>query len=117
MHNAATGRHELEIALLDSAFVACEVFVVDGARQEVCDGLLPTVRMVGEASARRNGEVVEHEEGREVAKLGRAYASPHPCACAFRLLNGKEGLGDLAWCLRGQRLVWNHGQAPEHGAD
>jgi hypothetical protein len=38
--NAATGCHELEIALLDGSLVACEVFVVDGAREKIRDSFL-----------------------------------------------------------------------------
>lgn len=50
MDDAAAGGHELEVAGVDGALVAGEVFVVDGAREEVCDCFLATVRVVGEAS-------------------------------------------------------------------
>ena len=46
--------------------------MVDAAGEEVRDCLLSAVRVVGEAGAGGDGEVVEHEEGREVAELGRA---------------------------------------------
>ena len=39
------------------------IFVVDAAFQQVGDCFLTSVRMVGEACAGRDAEVVEHEEG------------------------------------------------------
>lgn len=50
---------------MNSTRVAGEVFVVDGAGEEVSDCFLPTVRVVREAGAGVDGEVVEHEEGGE----------------------------------------------------
>lgn len=41
--DAASGGHELEIAFVDCAFVASEVFVVDGAVEEVGYCFLATV--------------------------------------------------------------------------
>lgn len=42
--DAAAGGHELEVALVEGAAVAGEVFVVDDAFEEVCDCFLTTVR-------------------------------------------------------------------------
>lgn len=41
--DAATGGHELEVAGVEGAGVACEVFVVDDSVEEICDCLLTTV--------------------------------------------------------------------------
>lgn len=41
--DAAAGRHELEVAFVEGAGVAGEVFVVDDAFEEVCDCFLATV--------------------------------------------------------------------------
>jgi hypothetical protein len=41
--DAAAGRHELEVARVEGARVAGEVFVVDDAVEEVCDCFLAAV--------------------------------------------------------------------------
>lgn len=43
---------------MDGAFVASEIFVVDGTAEEVGDCFLTAVRVIGEACARGDGEVV-----------------------------------------------------------
>ena len=58
MNNATAGSHELEVTSVDGAFVAGEVFVVDGAAEEICDCLLAAVGVVWEACAGSDGEVV-----------------------------------------------------------
>ena len=58
VYDAAAGGHELEVAGVDGAFVAGEVFVVDGAAEEICDCLLAAVGVVWEACAGSDGEVV-----------------------------------------------------------
>ena len=72
MHYPPACGHELQVPGFNCPRVAGKVFVVHGAFEQVCDGLLPAVRVVGETGARRDGEVVEHEEGGEVSELGRA---------------------------------------------
>lgn len=62
--------------------------------------LLAAVWMVRESSARLDGEVVQHEEGREVLELRRADGSPDTRASTLRLLDGQEGLADRAWDAR-----------------
>lgn len=42
MDDTASGGHELEIAGMDRAGVSGEIFMVDGALEEVGDCLLPT---------------------------------------------------------------------------
>lgn len=88
VHDALARRHELQVARLDGAFVPRKVFVVDGPVQNVRDRLLPPVRVVGEAGAGGDGEVVEHQEGGEVAQLGGADGPAHARADAFGLLDG-----------------------------
>lgn len=135
VHDPATGGHELQVALVYGAAVAGEIFVVDGAREEVGDcflaagkivsdvdfvglgeerGCLP-MRMVRETCAWWNGKVVKHQEGREVAQLRRADGAAHAGACTLRLLNGQERFLDLAWRRRGQWLVRDDGEATEGG--
>lgn len=46
---------------MDGAFVAGKVFVIDGAAEEVGDCFLAAVRVIGEARARGDGEVVLQE--------------------------------------------------------
>lgn len=60
MYDTATGRHELQVSGIDGSGVASEVFVVHGSREEVGDGLLSAVGVVGETGTRRNGEVILH---------------------------------------------------------
>ena len=72
MHDPPACGHELQVPSFDRPRVAGKVFVVDGAFEKVCDGLLPAVRVVGETSAWRDVEVVERDEGGEVSKLVRA---------------------------------------------
>lgn len=96
VHDAPAGRHELQVARVQGALVAGKVLVVRGALEQVRDGLLAAVRVVGEPCAGRDGEVVEHEEGREVAQLRRADGAADARACALGLLDGQEGLADGA---------------------
>ena len=96
MHYPAASRHELEVTGVDRALVARKVFVVDGSFCQVCDGLLASMWMIGEASAWSDDEVVEHEEGGEVAQFGSPNASSYSGAGTFTLLNGQEGLLDFA---------------------
>lgn len=81
--------------------VAGEVFVVDGAGEEVSDCFLPTVRVVREAGAGVDGEVVEHEEGGEGAEGWGADGAADGGACAFGLgaceEGGGEGTGGHFW--------------------
>ena len=58
VYDASSCRHELEVACVNGAFVAGEVFVVDGAAEEVCDCFLAAVGVVREACAGSDGEVV-----------------------------------------------------------
>ena len=67
VHYASTGSHELQIAWADSAFVSGEIFMIYTAREKVGDGLLASVRVVGESSVFANGEMVQHEKRAEVA--------------------------------------------------
>jgi hypothetical protein len=50
VHDTASSGHELQITGLDGALVSCKVFVVYSTREQVCDGFLPTVGVIGEAS-------------------------------------------------------------------
>ena len=43
---------------MNGTFVAGEIFVVDGAAEEVCDCFLAAVRVIWEACAGSNGEVI-----------------------------------------------------------
>ena len=70
--------------------------MVDGSFGQVCDGLLTSMWMIREASAGGDDEVVEHEEGGEVAEFGSPNASSYSGANTFTLLNGQEGLLDFA---------------------
>ena len=72
MHDSLSSRHELEVSRADGALVACEIFMVDPAFQQVCDCLLSAVGVVGKARARWNAEVVEHQERCEMAEARRA---------------------------------------------
>lgn len=54
------------------------------------------MRVVGKACAGLDAEVVEHEEGREVAQLGRSDGTAHTGAGTFCLLDGKEDLTNRA---------------------
>ena len=91
MHNAFAGGHELQIPCLDGALVACEILMVDGTLEKVGDCFLTAVRVVREARAGGDGEMVEHEEGGEVAELGSADAASDSGACSLALLNGQKG--------------------------
>lgn len=57
--------------------------------------------VVRESRARLHGEVVQHQEGREVLELRRADGPPDARARALGLLDGQEGLADRA---RGARV-------------
>lgn len=81
---------------MDGAGVAGEVFVVDGAGQEVGDGFLAAVRVVREAGAGVDGEVVEQEEGGEGAEGGGADGAADGGAGAFGLGKREEGCGEGA---------------------
>ena len=70
MHDPPARGHELKIARSEGPFVAGEVFVVGHSFEHVGDSLLAAVRVVGEAGAGGDVEVVEHEEGAEVAEVG-----------------------------------------------
>lgn len=72
MHDPSACGHELQIAGLDGAGVSGEILVVDGAGEDVGYCFLAPVRVVGEAGAGGDAEVVEHEEGGEVAEFGRS---------------------------------------------
>lgn len=52
--DAAAGGHELEVALVEGAAVAGEVFVVDDAFEEVCDGFLAAMGAFGK-KVKKNG--------------------------------------------------------------
>ena len=76
--------------------------MVDAAGEEVCDRLLSAVRVVREAGAGRNGEVVEHQEGGQVAETGRADGAAHDSTEAFGLFAREErgadfACGQLSW--------------------
>lgn len=101
MNDATAGSHELKIASIDSAFVTGEVFVVDGAAEEVSDCFLAAVWVIREASARSNGEVVEHEEWAEVAESGCSDGSSHCSTGTFGLFNGLEDLSNATGLGRG----------------
>lgn len=70
--------------------------MVDGAGEEVGYGLLTPVRVVGEAGAGVDGEVVEHEEGGEVPEAGGADGAADAGAGAFGLFGCEEDLTDWA---------------------
>jgi hypothetical protein len=80
-----------------------------------CGHVRTSVWVVRETCAWWNGKVVEHEERREVAKLRGTHTPPYFGSCAFRLLNSKEGLCDLAGRIGCEGLVGNDGQSAEHG--
>lgn len=61
---------------------------------------LPAVWVVRESRARLDGEVVQHEEGREVLELRRADGPPDARTGALCLLDGQEGLADSTWDAR-----------------
>ena len=69
MHYSFSCDHELQISGSNRAFVASEVFMIGTAGKKVYDCFLTPVRVVGEAGAGGDGEVVEHEEGSEVSEL------------------------------------------------
>lgn len=101
MNNATAGSHELEVTSVDGAFVAGEVFMIDGAAEEISDCFLATVGVVREASARSNREVVEHEERTEVTESGRSNRTSHCSTGAFGLFNGLENLCNATGLGRG----------------
>ncbi len=69
VHDTAPRGHELEVSGFNRARVAGKILVIHCPLEQVCDGLLPTMRMVWEAGAWCDGEVVEHEKWREVSQL------------------------------------------------
>ena len=94
MHDPLSGRHELQIARSDGALVAGEILVVDAARQEVRDGFLAPVRVVGESGAFADGEMVQHEEWAEMAEFLSPHRSTDTRAGALGLFDGEEDLPD-----------------------
>lgn len=58
MDYTSTGGHELEVTGLDGAFVACEVFMIDSAVEEISDRFLSSVWMIRETGTGRDGEMV-----------------------------------------------------------
>lgn len=117
VHDALAGRHELQVACGDGAGVPGEVFVVDAALEEVGDGFLAAVGasswkerrealvsmpglacvaetrgerdiLIGEPGAGLDREVVEHQEGAEVAEGWRADGAPDASARSLGLLDG-----------------------------
>ena len=86
---------------MDSALVASEVFVVDGATEQVGHCLLAAMGVIREASARSNGEVVEHEEWAEIAESGCSDGSSDCSSGTFGLFNGLEDLSDATGLGRG----------------
>ena len=70
--------------------------MVDSAFEKVGDCFLPTMRMVGEACAWVDGEVVEHKERRKVGELGGSDGAADAGTGAFRLFDCEEGLADGA---------------------
>lgn len=96
MHDSAAGRHELQVSAVNGAPVASEVLMVDAALQQVGNGLLASVGVVRKTSARSDAKVVKHQEGREVAELGRADAAAYAGAGAFGLLASEKEVGNLA---------------------
>lgn len=104
----------MEVARLDGTLVAGKVLMVYGAGEEVCDSFLVMVntglvfwgfmmvtylsamRMIGESRAGGAGEVIQHEERTEVAKLWGADRAAHFGAYALRLLDSQKGLADCA---------------------
>jgi len=101
VYDSTAGCHELEVAGVDGAFVAGEVFVVDGAAEEVGYCFLAAVGVVWETCAGGDGEVVEHEERAEVTEFGRSDGSSHCGSSAFGLFDGLEDLGDATGLGRG----------------
>ena len=91
MHDAPPGGHELQVARVECPLVAGKVLVVDDSLEEVGDGFLAAVGVVWEPGAGVDGEVVEHEEGREVAQLRSADGASDAGARAFGLLQGEKG--------------------------
>ena len=59
VHDSPPRRHELQVARLDGACVAGEVFVIDGAAQEVCDWGERTTLLAGRIYSGK------YEEGKE----------------------------------------------------
>ena len=87
VENAAPGRHPLHVAGAELAAVSQAVAVVDAARQHVGDGLDAAVRMPGKSGPivlrPIVAEVVEQEEGIELARLPEAEGAPQLHARAF----------------------------------
>src|SRR5688572_4712782 len=71
--------------------------------------------MIWKACAWWDSKVVEHKEGRKVAKFRSTDTPPYFRSCAFRLLNCKEGLCDLARRVGREGLVGDDGQSAKHG--
>lgn len=70
VHDAAPGRHPLQVARADGALVSAEVLVQERPFQHVRHRLESAVRVVGEACGRRHLELVQHQERVQVAQLG-----------------------------------------------
>ena len=71
-----------------------KVFVLEGPVEHVRDGLLASVWVVWESSAVRDGEVVEHEEGGEVAEVACSDCATDASADTFGLFNCFDYFGD-----------------------
>lgn len=55
------------------------------------------MRMIWEARAGLNTEMVQHKKRAEVPQLRRADRPSNPCARALGLLNSKKSLPDSSW--------------------
>lgn len=96
MHDAAAGGHELQVAWANGAFVPGKIFVVDATGEQVGDCFLAAVGVVRETCAAADGEVIQHEEGAEVAQFGGADGPADARAGAFGFFDGQEDLTDCA---------------------
>ena len=95
MEDALACGHPLDVAAGDGAGVSSEVFVQEDALsvgEHVGDRLEATVRVVGETTGCLNAELVQHEEGVEVAQLVAADAAADAGAAALALLAGLDDL-------------------------
>jgi hypothetical protein len=54
MHNALSSRHKLQITSPNSSLVTREIFMVNTSAQQIRDGFLSTVRMIGYETNIRN---------------------------------------------------------------
>ena len=102
MDDAAARRHPLHVAGGDGAMVPHAVAMLDGAGEDVGDGLDAAVRMPREARQviLRNvvAEIVEQQEGVEIGRVAEAERAAQVYARAFQgglgfdePLNGSKG--------------------------